>query len=655
VITSVLWCVASNTVVAALLAVAVFVLTKFWRSPHLAHALWLLVLIKLITPPIVDLPIRTPFMANDDASPQNEAITTVDGRTPILARATDRSSTPSQPTRSLSPTIDDTAGFPHEPTVWHRLLTAWHLWLLAAWVAGAVVFVGTSLRRHSQLRSLLAASQDPDDTLVRDAASLARRIGLVECPPLRMTAYHVCPFVNPGLRGPTIVLPSLLIAELNRDQVNSILAHELAHIRRRDHWVRIFEVYVLALNWWNPIAWWASRQLRQAEEECCDAWVIWALPEKRRAYGETLLHTVEYLTGQVAVATTAGTSFLSCQLERRIGVVMNQMVTRRLSRTHLAVTVVLGAAILPFGVVRGLSADLPGNEGGSLFSPSSADPGSMGIVSLDTQDCVGDDEIAEQPVPTSGETQSEIMRIRWLEERLAKARAQRDAVKAIERLGGQVRYDYQEDNREPSGNPSLRKSLGSHFFDRVACVDFADYTDIRKDVQDISFLCELHELRMLYLDGTAVKDISLLADKKELWFLSLGHTQVRDLSPLAKLPKLETISLDRTDVSDLSPLRGHKLKRIWLRGTKVSNISPLAGMDSLVFLDLYKTPVSDISALSSAHRLETLSLNWTEVADIRPLENLKNLKSLDIRRTKVTLECARELQEALPDCIIDGP
>jgi beta-lactamase regulating signal transducer with metallopeptidase domain len=352
VITSLLWCVASNTVVAALLAIAVFVLAKFWRSPHLAHALWLLVLIKLITPPIVDLPIGTPFMATDDASPQKEAITAVDGRTSILARANDRTSTPSQPTRSLSPTFDDTAGSPHEHTVWSRLLAAWYLWLLAAWVAGAAVFVGTSLRRHSQLRSLLTASQDPDETLVRDAAILARRIGLAACPPLRMTAYHVCPFVNPGLRGPTIVLPSLLIAELNRDQVNSILAHELAHIRRRDHLVRIFEVCVLSVYWWNPVAWWASQQLQQAEEECCDAWVISTLPESRRSYGRTLLHTVEYLTMHAVRGSAPGTPFLGRQLERRVGFVMKRHVGRRMSLVACAIALIVGALTLPVGLAR---------------------------------------------------------------------------------------------------------------------------------------------------------------------------------------------------------------------------------------------------------------------------------------------------------------
>ena len=205
----------------------------------------------------------------------------------------------------------------------------------------------------------------------------------------------------------------------------------------------------------------------------------------------------------------------------------------------------------------------------------------------------------------------------WLGMRLRKAGLQRESVTTIEQLGGQVRYEYQEDKWDkPSGPEWLRDLLGRHFFDRVVAVYFSTPGIPNDRVNDISFLSGMDHLRLLYLDRTAVRDISLLADKKELQVLSISNTQIEDLSPLASLPNLETISFNRTNVSDLSPLGKHKLKRAWMRGTNVSDISVLAGMESLVFLDLYKTKVSDISPLSSAKNLEELSLNWTEVADV---------------------------------------
>ena len=243
----------------------------------------------------------------------------------------------------------------------------------------------------------------------------------------------------------------------------------------------------------------------------------------------------------------------------------------------------------------------------------------------------------------------------WFAMLLQKARIQRESVEAIEQLGGEVLYDFQEDRlAKPRGPIWLRRLLGGHFFDRVVRVDFTNRGIPNDRVTDISFLSGMDKLRILYLDGTAVRDISLLADTKVLSFLSLNYTKVEDLSPLAHLQKLESISLDRTNVRDLSPVSSHRLKRVWLRGTKIRDISALT-VDELISLDLYKTHIRDISSLSSANKLETLSLNWTNVNDVTPLIGLTRLRSLDIRRTKVTVDSARELQNALPDCKILGP
>ena len=67
-----------------------------------------------------------------------------------------------------------------------------------------------------------------------------------------------------------------------------LLLHELAHLKRRDHWVRWLELVVAGLYWWHPVVWWARRALREAEEQCCDAWVVWAMPDRSRTYASCL-------------------------------------------------------------------------------------------------------------------------------------------------------------------------------------------------------------------------------------------------------------------------------------------------------------------------------------------------------------------------------
>ena len=78
-----------------------------------------------------------------------------------------------------------------------------------------------------------------------------------------------------------LLLPGELMDELSEDAVKTLLVHELAHYRRRDHWVRGLELIAASLFWWHPVVWWAIREIREVEEECCDAWVVDQLPTLR--------------------------------------------------------------------------------------------------------------------------------------------------------------------------------------------------------------------------------------------------------------------------------------------------------------------------------------------------------------------------------------
>ncbi len=135
--------------------------------------------------------------------------------------------------------------------------------------------------------------------------------------------------------------------------MHAVLVHELAHIRRRDHLTRWFEIFVRGIFWWHPLAWWASRQLRQAEEECCDAWVVWALPDSRRSYGEALLWTIEFLAERRLFSVVAGTALGGSHVKRRIEMIMNQKLNRRMSWGALIALIVVSASMLPVAARTG--------------------------------------------------------------------------------------------------------------------------------------------------------------------------------------------------------------------------------------------------------------------------------------------------------------
>src|SRR5205085_698622 len=71
---------------------------------------------------------------------------------------------------------------------------------------------------------------------------------------------------------------------------------ELAHCRRRDHWVRWVEAVALSLFWWFPVAWWVRAELQRQEELCCDA--LAAEESSPRAYATAMLDVVDFLAGE---------------------------------------------------------------------------------------------------------------------------------------------------------------------------------------------------------------------------------------------------------------------------------------------------------------------------------------------------------------------
>src|SRR5205823_5546314 len=111
-----------------------------------------------------------------------------------------------------------------------------------------------------------------------------------------------------SLGRPKLIWPAALIDSLPHDSRRSVVAHELAHLRRRDHWVGWLLLVAECLLWWNPLFWWVRRQVRQNAELACDAWVVATLPDDRRAYAEALLEVSRLVSTGAAPVPALGMS-----------------------------------------------------------------------------------------------------------------------------------------------------------------------------------------------------------------------------------------------------------------------------------------------------------------------------------------------------------
>src|SRR5262249_34594709 len=155
---------------------------------------------------------------------------------------------------------------------------------------------------------------------------LAYRLGLSRAPRVWIMPGAVSPLVW-GLGHTTCLLvPKGLWHRLDKDQRDTLLIHELAHIRRRDHWVRALELLATGLYWWHPVVWWARRELREAEEQCCDAWVVSVRPEAAKAYASALLEAVEFLSKARAPLPLAASGIGQVEhLKRRLTMILKGM------------------------------------------------------------------------------------------------------------------------------------------------------------------------------------------------------------------------------------------------------------------------------------------------------------------------------------------
>lgn len=114
-----------------------------------------------------------------------------------------------------------------------------------------------------------------------------------------------------GALKPVILIPAGALLRLTPEQLEAVIAHELAHVRRHDYAVNLLQTVVEGLLFYHPAVWWLSSRIRQERELCCDEAAV-ARCGDRAAYSRALLE-LEQARGEFALAATGG------RLSDRIG------------------------------------------------------------------------------------------------------------------------------------------------------------------------------------------------------------------------------------------------------------------------------------------------------------------------------------------------
>jgi hypothetical protein len=147
---------------------------------------------------------------------------------------------------------------------------------------------------------------------------------------------------------PMLLWPAELSEQLSPEARRGVILHELAHLKRRDHWVGRLELVAGCLWWPNPLFWYVRHHLRENAELACDAWVVQTLPNGRRDYADALLTVCQNYSHPAVPLPALGMGKSTRRtLERRLTIILRDRVPFRVSWWGMIAVLLLGFLTLP--------------------------------------------------------------------------------------------------------------------------------------------------------------------------------------------------------------------------------------------------------------------------------------------------------------------
>ena len=189
--------------------------------------------------------------------------------------------------------------------------------IVLLWLLGVTFFSIRLVVSWTRVQRLAKASATPaSNSWQRAASRLAEALRLRRAIQLIESAAVEVPTVIGWLR-PMILLPASTLSGLTTEQIEMVLAHELAHIRRNDFFVNLLQTVVETLMFYHPAVWWISRSVRIEREHCCDDLAI-AVCGNPLQYARALTRLEELRAAQNELAVAANGGSLLMRIRRLV-------------------------------------------------------------------------------------------------------------------------------------------------------------------------------------------------------------------------------------------------------------------------------------------------------------------------------------------------
>jgi HEAT repeat protein/beta-lactamase regulating signal transducer with metallopeptidase domain len=191
-------------------------------------------------------------------------------------------------------------------------------WLILLWLGGVVFFSLRLIGGWAFARRMKTHGVRPmEDGWRRTLKRLCQQLRIAR--PVRLLESAMAPVpMTIGWLRPVILIPVGALTGLTQQQLEAIIAHELAHIRRHDYLINLLQAVIETLLFYHPAVWWVSRRIRDERELCCDDLAV-AVCGDALTYARALfeMEQIRAASPQLAVAANGGT--LMNRIERLVG------------------------------------------------------------------------------------------------------------------------------------------------------------------------------------------------------------------------------------------------------------------------------------------------------------------------------------------------
>ena len=465
-------------------------------------------------------------------------------------------------------------------------------WLAGVWLLSLWRVWGWLRLRDLRRRQVQAL---PGSWQVR-LGELAQRVGIRRPVGLLQSARVKGPVVLGWLK-PVILLPGWALTGLGPQQLEAILLHELAHVRRCDYLVNLLQVTAETVGFYHPAVWWVSARIRQERENCCDDLAA-RVTGNRVGYAHALVSLAEQRHEAVLAVAASGSN-----LRRRVGRLIGQE-SEPTQRSGLWSAVTAVALVL--GVVLGMGW---AQDEAAMADSAATDAAAVRVLHFAPDRSLG--RIVVQP-----------------------ANADRRIETFFHWIDGQG-WEYLAEARGDVVIPAGQRA--GIFVNKAAAADLSPLLRLKPD--DLYSLCVAH----MPADDRCMPYVGHLAGLRTL---NLANTDITSegMKHIAKLQSLERLTLPRgiTDKGLASVARLGSLRGLYFKDNQVTDAG-LVHLEKLRSLEEMEFGSKYVSAAGLAHlvtlpRLEYLSLWGPCCCDegIKYVRNMASLKTLSIAQSNIT-------------------